>query len=53
MLYPIECEETSEDLTNLDTEKDIDLINHNTIRESPQRQADRMAMKKIREQLES
>lgn len=53
MLCPIECEEANEDLTNLDTEKDIELINHNTIRDRPQRQADRMAMKKIQEQLES
>ncbi|CAC5423016.1 unnamed protein product [Mytilus coruscus] len=42
MLYPIECEEVNEDLTNSDTEKDTELINDNinTTRERPQRQAD-------------
>ncbi|CAG2200034.1 unnamed protein product [Mytilus edulis] len=55
MLYPIECEELNEDLTNSDTEKDTELINDKTktTRERTQRQAARTAMKKIQEQLES
>ncbi|CAC5421233.1 unnamed protein product [Mytilus coruscus] len=55
MLYPIECEELNEGLTNSDTEKDTELINDNTstTRERSQRQAARTAMKKIQEQLES
>ncbi|CAC5389764.1 unnamed protein product [Mytilus coruscus] len=55
MLYPIECEEANEDLTNSDTEKDTELINDNinTTRERPQRQAAQTAMKKIKYQLES
>lgn len=39
MLYPIECAGIYEDFTNSNTEKDTELINDNTTRERPQRQA--------------
>ncbi|CAC5354913.1 unnamed protein product [Mytilus coruscus] len=55
MLYPIECEELNEGLTNSDTEKDTELRNDNTstTRERTQIQAARTAIKKTQEQLES
>ncbi|VDI20783.1 Hypothetical predicted protein [Mytilus galloprovincialis] len=55
MLYPIECNELNEGLTNSDMERGTELINNNTstTRERTQRQAARTAMKKIQEQLES